>query len=138
MEASNFPAGQENIDNIFEYIEEDPANLINLDKKGLADLYGIVESKIEDLENTRSAVKDQLFDMLDTDSEEVGNYLAIKVTKPEFKELTVEKARELGLTKMEEKIDTDLVKKAWKNGVDLGKVVFTKMNVMRRKKEDNG
>lgn len=133
---SNYPAGQEDIDFIQD-IESDPASLSELSKEELAKAYATLEDKMEEWEATRLAIKEQLFSMIDADSEEVGRYLLLKTNKVDFTELTIEKARELGLTKTEEKIDQTLVKKAWKNGVDLGKVEQTKLNVMRRKKEEN-
>ena len=68
--------------------------------------------KMEEIESAKSVVKDTIFSLMDTDSEEVGNYLALKVTKPVFKTLTIEQAKELGLTKVEEKNRSRLSKKS--------------------------
>jgi hypothetical protein len=92
---------------------------------------------MEEIESAKSVVKDTIFSLMDTDSEEIGNYIAIRVTKPVFKTLTLEQAKELGLTKVEEKIDTALVKKAWKAGAKVGEVEFDVMNVMRKKQAEN-
>ncbi len=140
QDIDNIPDTDENVQNPDELamlVLDDPASVNMLDKNQLALAYEALDAKIEELDSAKLAVKDTIFSMMDTDSEEVGNYLALKVTKPVFKTLTVEQARELGLTKVEEKIDNALVKKAWKAGAKVGEVEFDVMNVMRKKQAEN-
>lgn len=74
---------------------------------------------------------------METDSEEVGNYLAYRSRVAKFPDLTLDKAEALGLIKIEKKIDNSLCKKAFNNGVDLGKVEWGEAMVMRRKALEN-
>ncbi len=118
-------------------VMDNPANVNLLDKKQLALAYEAIESQMEELDSAKSVIKDTIFKMMDTDSEELGNYLASKRKTPEFPELTLDSARELGLTKVEEKVDSSLVKKAFKNGVKLGKVEWKEILVMKKKATEN-
>lgn len=149
LDNENLPANHQDIDNIpndedhydpeelASVVLNDPMNVTLLDKAQLAFAYEALDAKMEEIESAKSVVKDTIFSLMDTDSEEVGNYLALKVTKPVFKTLTIEQAKELGLTKVEEKIDHNLVKRAWKAGAKVGEVEFDVMNVMRKKKSEN-
>lgn len=126
----------EELEKTVQSILENPETIASLDKGQLAEVYGTLDAMLEELDSAKSVVKDSIFSQMDTDSEEIGDYIAMKVKKPVFKELTLDKAKDLGLTKVEEAIDQSLVKRAWKNGADVGKVEFEEMNVMRRKKCD--
>lgn len=126
----------EELEKTVQSILENPETIASLDKVQLAEVYGTLNTMLEELDSAKSVVKDSIFSQMDTDSEEIGDYIAMKVKKPVFKELTLDKAKDLGLTKVEEAIDQSLVKRAWKNGADVGKVEFEEMNVMRRKKCD--
>lgn len=149
LDNDHLPANHQDIDNIpneecsydpeelASVVLNDPMNVTLLDKAQLAFAYEALDAKMEEIESAKSVVKDTIFSLMDTDSEEVGNYLALKVTKPVFKTLTIEQAKELGLTKVEEKIDHNLVKRAWKAGAKVGEVEFDVMNVMRKKKSEN-
>lgn len=126
----------EELEKTVQSILENPETIASLDKVQLAEVYGTLDAMLEELDSAKSVVKDSIFNQMDTDSEEIGDYIAMKVKKPVFKELTLDKAKDLGLTKVEEAIDQSLVKRAWKNGADVGEVEFEEMNVMRRKKCD--
>lgn len=118
--------------------EELSNQITTMNKLSLANWYERVSQEIEDLEAEQSVIKEELASRMDTDSEEIGEYLCLFMNKNEYPELSLEKARELGLTKVEEKINTPLVTKAYKNGVDLGKVEKKRIFVMRKKKLENG
>lgn len=118
-------------------VMDNPANIALLDKNQLALAYGFLDTQIEDLESAKSVVKESIFKLMDADSEELGEYVASKRKTPEFPELTLEGARDLGLTKVEEKVDNALVKKAFKNGAKLGKVEWKEILVMKKKAIEN-
>lgn len=136
-----FPAGQENIDNIPDEINDtgviDEAAVIdtlNLDQLG--ELYEQYLYKKDDVEAALTEIKKTIFEKMDTDSQKVGNFNAFIARTAKFPDLTIERARDLGLTKVEEKIDTTLCKKAHQNGTDLGKVEWEEKWVMRKITEE--
>lgn len=136
LPANHQDAGNESV------IEEtqqtvDDLDLTTLSKNELAEIYEQLDYKIEEAEAMKSEVKARIFELIDTDSERCGNYLCMVNTKNEFPDLDIAKARDLGLTKVEEKLNTALVTKAYKNGVDLGRVEKTKVYVMRKNKIEN-
>lgn len=119
-----FPAGQENIDNITDI------DALSLDELG--ELYENALYKEEEAKSEVVEIKKAIFDKMDTDSQKVGNFNAYIARSAKFPELTIERARDLGLTKVEEKIDSTLCKKAHQNGADLGKVEWEEKQVMRK------
>lgn len=138
-----FPAGQENIDNIPNEeagFQEDFSLILDLEPMDLNDLgtlYEAYASKLEEIDAAMVEIKKTIFDKMETDSEVAGNYLCYKAKTAKFPELTLDKARDLGLTKVEEKIDGPLCKKAHQNGVNLGKVEWSEAMVMKKKKIEN-
>lgn len=107
--------------------------VLSLDELG--ELYDNALHKKEDVDAEIVEIKKTIYDKQKVDSQRAGRYLSIKGNKKSFPELTIEKARDLGLTKVEEKLDTKLVNKAHENGVDLGKVELTTFHTMRFVKE---
>ena len=115
-------------------------NIPDLESMGLQELGALYEATdyaMEDLKAQLVEVKKTIFDKMESDSEEVGNYIAYKARTPKFPDLTLDKARALGLTKVEEKIDNSLVKKAFNAGADVGKVEWGEAMVMRKKAAEN-
>lgn len=153
---ANLPDGKENIDNIppdefFGKSElegeapkgdiDDITDIDSLDLNGLGDLYERVLQRSEDIEAMKVEIKKTIYDKQEVDSQRAGRFLSLKTYSRTFPELTVEKAKDLGLTKVKpavEIIDTALVKKADTRGVDLGKVEIKTGHTMRSIKEDQG
>ena len=149
---ANLPDGKEDIDNIpdsepteGEYLAQDveegivDLDILNLDDLG--DLYDRALQRSEDIEAMKVEIKKTIYDKQEVDSQRAGRFLSLKTYSRTFPELTVEKAKDLGLTKVkpaEEIIDTALVKKADTRGVDLGKVEIKTGHTMRAIKEDQG
>jgi hypothetical protein len=104
-----------------------------LDLQQLGQLYEETDCAMEDLKAQLVEVKKTIFDKMEGDSEEVGNYLAYRSRVAKFPDLSIEKAEALGLVKIEKKIDNNLAKKAYNNGADLGKVEWGEAMVMRKK-----
>lgn len=111
----------------------DIPNIGEMTLQELGAIYEKFEALVEENQDALIEIKKTIFDKMETDSEEVGIYLAYRAKTPKFVELTLDKAKGLGLTKVQEKIDKTLAKKAWKNGVDLGKVELSEAMVMRRR-----
>ena len=134
---ANFPEGQENIDDIRDEAEQPEPDINEMDLNDLGQLYEAYSYKMEEIEAAMTEVKKTIFDKMETDSEVAGNYLCYKAKTAKFPELTLEKARDLGLTKVEEKIDGPLCKKAHQSGTNLGKVEWSEAMVMKKKKIEN-
>lgn len=113
-----------------------PAITADMDKDALAHVYEALDSLEEEGEDASVEVKKAIFDLMEADSEEVGNYLCYYMEKQTYPELDLETARELGLTKTKEVIDTKLVRQAARAGVDLGKIEVNRIPVMRKKKPE--
>lgn len=114
--------------------EVQPIDLEPMTLDELGALYEYTDAMLEEHKDALVEIKKTIFDKMETDSEEVGNYLAYVARTPKFPELTLEKARDLGLTKVEEKIDNTLVKKAYNAGAKLGKVEWGEAMVMRKRR----
>lgn len=123
---------------IVSFLNKDPVNIQALDKNQLGLAYEYLDDLMQELDDTKGVLKEQIFHLMKADSEEAGNYLCYYSNKFSFPDLTFERAKDLGLTKVEEKINKPMVNKAYKNGVDLGEVVHDKLPIMRRKKPEEG
>lgn len=151
IENEYLPADKQHIDDIPEVDEDtndnitpaedltiqdilsDPAYVVSLDNNRLGNIYEKLEMEVEELQSAMVEIKKTIFDNMEADSEEAGNYNCYYQERLSFPEVTLEKARDLGFVKVEEKIDNSKVKSAYKAGADMGKVEVDRIPIMRRK-----
>ena len=141
LDNPNLPANHQEIDNIPDedvasVVVENPEVTAEMDKDQLAKSYEALEVRATEIKDAMVEIKKAIFDLMEADSEEAGNYLCFYMNKQSYPDLDIETARDLGLTKTKETIDNSLVKRAVENGVDLGKVEVDRIPVMRLKKAE--
>jgi len=96
----------------------DPAKLSEYSKEKLVKFYVEARDRAGTLEATRRIVGEELLGRIKDDGEVIGNYGVAKRKRYNWK-IDLEKARELGATKTEEKIDNDALRKLLDNGVKI-------------------
>ena len=126
IENPYLPANHQDIDN-------PDIDALSLDELGY--LHERFDHDIDHLDSGKVEVRKAIFDKMETDSEEAGNYTASKYKKYNFKGLSKEQAEELGFIKVTKTIDKVKAKKAYLNDVDLGEVEVVVVLVLRKKKE---
>lgn len=96
----------------------DPAELQTISKAKLAKAYLDLGAKEEEIVAEKVEVRAEILRRMKLDGEVWGEYQVTKVTKPNYKKVTIEKARELGA--IAEAIDTKILAKLRAKGVDIG------------------
>lgn len=85
-----------------------------MSKDELMDVYEKVLLEKEQVESVESVIKDILFDSMDADSEEIGEFQVTKVTRLGFTKFPMERATELGAVK--NALDTTMLKNLYNQG----------------------
>lgn len=96
----------------------DPAELQTISKGKLAEEYLNLGMKEEEITAAKVEVRVEILRRMKLDGEIWGEYSVTKVTKPNYKRVPMEKAKELGA--ITEAIDTKMLAKLRAKGVDIG------------------
>ena len=123
----NLPVDKQDIDDI--------VDIEHLTLEQLAEAHENFDHDIKHLEAGKVEIRKTILEKMEADSEELGNYIASKVKKYKFLDLTLEQAEQLGFIVVKKTINVSAAKKAHLNGADLGKVEIAEILVMRKKKE---
>lgn len=96
----------------------DPAELQTISKAKLAEAYLELGAREEEIVAEKVEVRAEILRRMKIDGEVWGEYQVTKVTKPNYKKVSMEKAKELGA--ITEAIDTKQLAKLRAKGIDIG------------------
>jgi hypothetical protein len=99
---------------------KNPAEILDLTKEQLVDLYANTLTEQEEIEATIKVIKDELAGRMDTNGEIIGNYSVVKAKRVNF-DVTLEQAQELGAVK--QAIDTSALKKLYDKGIEIAHTI---------------
>jgi hypothetical protein len=111
----------------------DPSITANMRKETLSKIYGALEVIIKEFEAGRVEIKKAVFDLMDTDSEQIGDYLFYNMRRARYVDLDIETAIELGLAEQKWVKNTKAIKQAVANGLDVGKIEYDTIPVAKFK-----
>jgi len=109
-------------------LRNDPASIGNLTLEELVQSRIIATSEIDELDATKKAIDQELIAKMDEDSKIILGHKVLRINRTTLKvDLTL--AKELGATKMEEKVDSIALNKLKKSGVELPSETYTFIQV---------
>lgn len=113
-------------------------NIENLDKMSLEQIveeFDNLRYQEEELSAKKKVLSEEILNRVKNDSELIGNYIVTKVKRYRF-DIDLNKARDLGILKVEEKIDQAKAKQLFFKGVKLVHIVTMYPLVKLREEEE--
>jgi hypothetical protein len=97
-------------------------NLNKLKLEQIVEEFDNIRYQQEELDAKKKVLAEELLSRMKNDSELVGNYIVTKVKRYKF-DMDLNKARDLGIVKIEEKIDQAKAKQLFFKGVEIVHIV---------------
>lgn len=96
----------------------DPSKIDELSKEELVEAMVKIKSIIEEIEAEKSAINQTLFAKMSDKQELIGEYIVKKISKVDFRCVSLDEARPFGAVKevTKESVDTKLLKKLFEAG----------------------
>lgn len=110
---------------------KNPAVILKMSKESLIKLLDQTETKLEDLESQRVAVREEILQKLEGDAEIIGNRSFTKIKIYDF-DIDLDKAKQLGATKVvpaKEAIDNSKLKRLLNAGIKIKHTITERLMI---------